>query len=402
MPRWICSRYNYQSQLDDDLNELMDDLRSMLLRGRYILTPEVETFESAFSQYVGSQYCIGVNTGTDALLLALLAAGIRPGEEVITQANTFHATVAAIVLAGAIPVLVDADDRTFLISEPALRAAVTSQTRVILPVHLYGKPTPMQDLLAFAQPRSIHVIEDAAQAHGAEIHGKRAGSFGVAGCFSFHPSKNLAAAGDAGAIVTDDPGLAQSLRQIRALGQQGQNHHVTVGYNSKMDAIQARVLFQKLRHLDVWNNSRRRIASLYREVLQGLPISFQGDDDNEQHAYHLFQIRVAERDQLLQYLIERGVDAVVRYPVPIHLQPAFARWGWKAGQFPVAERLCRELLCLPIRPDMTESDVGFVGGAVRSFYLGEHSATVIEMAQGPAAIEHHNTACTISSSKIGM
>ena len=363
-----CKRYNYPAQLQPGLDSLLADIKTMLLGGDYVLSEQVRTFEAAFANYSGTKFCRGVNCGTDALLVTLRAAGVGPGDEVITQANTFNATVAAIELAGATPVLVDPEETTFLMDARAVRAAITPRTRVLMPVHLYGKPTPMRDLLALACEKQLMVIEDAAQAHGARSDGRRVGTFGIAGCFSFHPSKNLAAAGDAGAIITNDSTLASRIDKVRALGQEAQNDHVTLGYNTKLDSLQARILSHKLVHLDEWNAQRRRVAALYREALQGLPVSFQRVDPDEEHVYHLFQIRSVRRDSLLAHLQKSGVDAVVRYPVPIHLQPAFRHRGWLSGDFPVAERLADELLCLPIRPDMTEADVDFVSGCVRSFF----------------------------------
>ena len=363
-----CTRYNYGAQFEPGFDTLLHDLAAMLLGGEYVLSSHVNDFQRHFARFIGSAHCLGVNCGTDALLLALRGLGIGPGDEVITQANTFHATVAAIELSGATPVLVDADAQSFLIDVPAVRAAVTARTRAVIPVHLFGKPTPMSELLALSRQHGLAVIEDAAQAHGARLHGERIGSFGAAGCFSFHPSKTLAAAGDAGAIVTDDAGLAGRIAQIRALGQRAQNDHVTVGYNSKMDSLQARILSHKLQRLDEWNAQRRRVARLYRDALGDLPLSFQREDPNEEHVYHLFQIRSAHRDDLLAYLKRHGVDAVVRYPVAIHLQPAFQHRGWHIGEFPVSEQLADELLCLPIRPDLTEGDVAFVSECVQSFF----------------------------------
>jgi dTDP-4-amino-4,6-dideoxygalactose transaminase len=239
-----------------------------------------------------------------------------------------------------------------------------------MPVHLYGKPTPMQSLVATAEQHSLHIVEDACQAHGAAINGRRVGTFGHIGCFSFHPSKNLAAAGDAGAVVTSDALLDERMRCQRELGQAGQNHHVMLGLNSKLDAIQARVLSWKLPHLDRWNASRRQVAAAYREQLAGLPLRFQSDGPGEDHVYHLFQVRTDRRDELLRHLTSNGVDAVVRYPEPIHLQEAFAEGGWRPGQFPVAEALAKELLCLPIRPHMTTSEITFVCDRVREFFGG--------------------------------
>lgn len=368
------ARYNYQHQFEDS-EELMFDLRRMLLEGHYVLSKEVSTFESAFAHYCGCSHAKGVNTGTDALVIALRALGIGNGDEVVAPANTFHATVAAIELAGAIPMLVDADEESFLMDESLLPASLRKRTRAIIPVHLFGKPAPMREVMSIAEKNGLLVIEDAAQAHGASIEGKRVGSWGIAGCFSFHPSKNLAAAGDGGAIVTGDENLARQLDLQRSLGQAAQNEHVVLGLNSKLDALQARILSWKLVRLDSWNESRARIAGWYRSELASLPVQFQRRDPVEVHVYHLFQIRTQRRDALLEFLRSRGVDAIVRYPMPIHLQPAFRKWGWQKGDYPVAERLADELLCLPIRPDMEEGEVGFVIDGVRAFF-GEYYSTL--------------------------
>ncbi len=367
------SRYNYRHQFEGS-DELIHDLKRMLLDGSYVLSEEVSAFESAFARYCGCRYATGVNTGTDALVIALRALGIGSGDEVIAPANTFHATVAAIELAGAKPVLADADQESFLIDQTEIAAAISKQTRAIIPVHLFGKPVPMHEVMEIAEKNQVLVLEDAAQAHGASIGGKRVGSWGVAGCFSFHPSKNLAAAGDGGAIVTSDGNLAKQLGLQRALGQTAQNVHVTVGLNSKLDALQARILNWKLRRLDSWNESRARIAGWYRSELRRVPVRFQRQDESEVHVYHLFQLRTERRDALLAFLRSRGIDAIVRYPVPIHLQPAFGKWGWQEGDYPVAERLSKELLCLPIRPDMEEGEVGFVIEGVLAFFGDHYSA----------------------------
>ncbi len=364
------ARYNYAAQLDGELDAVLDDIRTMLVEGRYLLCSEVREFERQFAEYVGASHARTVSTGTDAITIGLKALGIGRGDEVVTQANTFHATVAAIRLVDATPVLVDCDERSYLMDTRQLSDVITDRTVAVIPVHLYGKATPMQPLLELAERLSLPILEDAAQAHGAEWNGRRVGGIGTLGFFSFHPSKNLAAAGDGGAIVCRDARLDEAVRQNRELGQVGQNHHVRVGYHSKLDAIQARILSAKLRHLDAWNGERRRVARSYRAALEGLPIGFQAWDEGEQHVFHLFQVRTDRRDALLADLLEAGVDAVVRYPTPIHLQPAFADLGWRPGQFPVAERLARELLCLPIRPDMRESEVSYVADRVRRFFGG--------------------------------
>ncbi len=364
------SRYNYPHQLGEGVEELMEDFRRMLLGGHYILGEEVGAFEAQFAAYLGARHVRGVNTGTDALILALLALGVGVGDEVITQANTFNATVTAIRAVGATPVLVDADDHAFAISLEQLEDAVTERCRAIIPVHLYGKPAPMQPILELARSRGIAIVEDAAQAHGARLNGVRVGTLGDLGCFSFHPSKNLSAAGDGGAVATNDPDLEQQVAMRRVLGQRAQNQHVVFGLNSKLDAIQARILSHKLPRLDRWNEQRRHIAAMYRQRLNGLPLRFQSTSADEEHVYHLFQIRTDRRDGLLAELRSCGIDAVVRYPIPIHLQPAFDDLGWKPGQFPTSERLANELLCLPIRPDMTEAEVGLVVDYVHAFFSG--------------------------------
>ncbi|HEY7302843.1 MAG TPA: iron-containing alcohol dehydrogenase [Bryobacteraceae bacterium] len=379
------ARYNYAHQFPKT-DELLRELERMLVGGRYVLTAEVREFETAFARYCVCKHARGVNSGTDALLIALRAIGIQPGDRVITQANTFHATVAAIELAGAVPVLVDAKSDTFLIDEDQIPGAMTGRVKAIIPVHLYGKPTPMSRILALAGKNGITVLEDAAQAHGATIDGRRAGSFGAAGCFSFHPSKNLAAAGDGGAIVTNSDRIAEQVELLRSLGQERQNEHVLVGFNSKLDALQACILNWKLPYLDEWNRARRRVATWYRNQLANTPVYFQKEDAGEIHVYHLFQIGTRHRDALCAFLVSRGIDAVIRYPEPIHLQPAFRKWDWRTGAFPVAERLARELLCLPIRPDMEESDVAFVADNVRAFFEHEYRGIRVTEARPGAAV----------------
>lgn len=364
-------RYDYVNQLGPGLATLLRDIERMLQNGSYVLSSEVSEFEIAFARFNESKHVCGVNSGTDALILALHALDIGPGDEVITQANTFHATVAAICQVGATPVLVDAQPDSFLMNVDQIASVMTDSTKAIIPVHLFGKPTPMRELLVLAEKHGVYVVEDAAQAHGARLYGRRVGTFGTIGCFSFHPSKNLAAAGDAGAICTDDATLRERLDVLRSLGQSGQNHHICVGLNSKLDAIQARVLSEKLPRLDSWNAQRRDIATKYRNRLANLDLQFQSFDETEEHVYHLFQIRTSSRNGLLQHLNENGVDAVVRYPTPIHLQPAFSNQKWKPGQFPVAEALANELVCLPIRPSMSDAEIDYVTDQVRRFMGSE-------------------------------
>lgn len=362
------NRYNYPSQFGDELQSLLNMIGDDLVNGHYILTEAVESFETAFANYIGATCCVGTNSGTDALILALLALGIGPGDEVITQANTFYATVAAICFVGATPILVDAEPHAYLMDVGQVEPAITARTKAIIAVHLFGKCMPMTRLLALAEKYQLRVIEDAAQSHGARIDGRAAGHFGDIGCYSFHPSKNLAAAGDAGAIVTDDRHLAEQIKILRALGQSGQNRHVALGMNSKLDAIQARVLSAKLGRLDHWNDQRRAVAAHYISRLDGLPLSFQAPAEHQDHVYHLFQVRTEQRDALLAHLQSSGIDAVIRYPTPIHVQEAFAAFGWTAGDFPVAQALAAQTLCLPLRPDMNIDEVDLVCDCVRAFF----------------------------------
>lgn len=351
-----------------DTRDLRNSIWNLIETGKTVLGEKVEQFEQDFAAYVGTRFCRGVNSGLDALILSLRALEIGAGDEVITQANTFHATALAICAVGATPVLVDVDPATFQIDPAQLEQALSPATKAILPVHLYGQAAPMDEVMQLARSASLFVVEDAAQSHGATIRGRRVGSFGDMACFSFHPSKNLAAAGDAGAVCMGTASLDERVRALRWMGQQQQNVHQYLGMNSKLDALQALILSAKLPFLDAANQRRRETASIYRQRLRDLPVTFQQTLPEHESVYHLFQVRTERRDALLAHLIAHGVEAVVRYPTPIHLQPAFARFGWDTGDFPVAERLATELLCLPLRPDMTEEEIEWVITCVRTFF----------------------------------
>lgn len=363
-------RYNYPAQFPD-IDGLLESFREVLLDGRYILSPEVDAFESALADFVGTNHAVGVNSGTDAVILTLQALGVSPGDEVITVTNSFHATALAPVRVGAVPVLVDCDLDTMLMNPAQVEAAVTSRTRAVAVVHLFGQAVDMAPLLELCRRRGLFLIEDCAQAIGAVSGGQLVGSIGDAGCWSFAPSKNLAAAGDGGAITTNDRELDANLRRLRHFGQEGQNDHRVLGYNSRLDTLQALVLQQKLPMVRRWNRERVAIAELYRKRLSHLPITFQEGAAEGGHVYHLFQARVPSRDDLLEHLRSRGVDAIVRYPVPIHLQPAFESLGHKKGDLPNAEQLADETLCLPIRPDLPADSVAYICDSVESFF-SEH------------------------------
>jgi dTDP-4-amino-4,6-dideoxygalactose transaminase len=364
--KYAVERINSRFELSQILPTVLSEIEHALVTGEVILSAEVDRFERAFADYVGCTHALGVNSGTDALVLALQALDIGPGDEVITVANTFHATALAIARTGATPVFADARPDDYLMDVDALESLVTDRTRAILAVHLYGLPLDPAPVLDLCARRGLRLVEDCGQAVGAMVGGRRVGSIGDLGCFSFHPSKNLGAAGDGGMVTTDDDALADRIRGLRYFGQRHRKVHSELGWNTKLDTIQAIVLHHKLPCLDGWNKVRRERAERYRARLAGLPLGFQTATDD--HVFHLFQVETTERDALLAHLQERGIDAVVRYPVPLHRQPAFAFLGYRAGAFPVAERLAGSLLCLPIRPDLEDREMDVVVDAVRDFF----------------------------------
>jgi dTDP-4-amino-4,6-dideoxygalactose transaminase len=365
-PKVIVERMNSRFELTRILSPVMSEIEAALLSGAVILSAEVDRFERAFADYIGCDHALGVNSGTDALVLAMHALDIGPGDEVITVANTFHATVLAIARTGATPVLADARPDDYLMTVDDLEALVTVRTRAIVAVHLYGLPLDLAPVAALCERRGLRLVEDCGQAVGAMIEGRRVGSIGDVGCFSFHPSKNLGAAGDAGMVTTSSTEIADRVRSLRYFGQRERKVHSELGYNTKLDALQAIVLQHKLPLLDGWNKVRRERAERYRSRLRDLPVSFQTPTGD--HVYHLFQVDTPDRDALRAHLVARGIDAVVRYPVPIHRQPAFEYLGHRAGAFPVAERLAGSLLCLPIRPDLDDLEMDLVVDAVRDFF----------------------------------
>jgi dTDP-4-amino-4,6-dideoxygalactose transaminase len=327
----------------------------VLRSGRYVLGPEVAAFEDEFARYTASKHAVGVNTGTSAIHLALLALGVGQGDEVITVPFTFVATVAAVLYCGARPVLVDVTPHTLTMDPDLLDKAITPRTRAIVPVHLYGHPAAMDPILEVAARHGVPVVEDAAQAHGATYKGRPAGSMGVAGCFSFYPGKNLGAAGEGGAIVTTDDGVAARARLLRDWGARHKYDHQLVGFNYRLDELQAAVLRVKLGHLEEWTEARRVHARAYRDELEGVegaPVPV-GEEAHSRHVYHVFAVRSPRRDALRLALGEQGVDTGVHYPTPVHLQPGYAHLGYRRGDFPVSERAATEVLSLPIFPELT-------------------------------------------------
>jgi dTDP-4-amino-4,6-dideoxygalactose transaminase len=326
----------------------------VLASGQYVLGEEVSAFEAEFAAYCGADHAIAVNTGTSALHLALLAAGVGPGDEVITVPFTFVASASSVWMTGAKPVFVDVDPISFMMDPAKLEAAITPQTKAILPVHLYGQMADMDAIMEIARRYGIPVIEDACQAHGAEYYGERAGSIGLSGCFSFYPGKNLGACGEGGMVVTSDPEQARRMRMLRDWGQEQRYHHVVKGFNYRMDALQGAILRVKLRHLDAWTDTRRAIAARYSSLLQNsrvvqAPVELEG----RKHVYHIYAVRTQDRERLRRDLDAVGVPTGLHYPIPVHLQPAYADLGYKAGDFPESEEAARDVLSLPIHPDMT-------------------------------------------------
>jgi dTDP-4-amino-4,6-dideoxygalactose transaminase len=320
---------------------------------QFTLGSEVAAFEEEFAAYSGAKIGIGVNTGTSALHLALLAAGVGPGDEVITVPFTFVATVAAIHYTGATPVFVDVDPKTFTMDPAGLEAAITKKTKAIIPVHLYGQVADMDPILAIAKKHGLIVIEDACQAHGAEYKGRRAGSIGDMGAFSFYPGKNLGAYGEGGMVTTSNPEFARSIRMLRDWGSEKKYHHILKGYNYRLEGIQGAVLRVKLRHLEKWTEARRAAAAYYDKALAGSGIETPFARGDSRHVYHVYAVRTSERVKWQEFLTARAIQSGIHYPIPVHLQEAYASPRYKAGDFPHSEKAAAEVLSLPMFPELT-------------------------------------------------
>jgi dTDP-4-amino-4,6-dideoxygalactose transaminase len=354
--------------------ELKPVLEEIMANGAFIGGPQVAAFENEFAAFCGVRHCVGLSSGTDALRFALIAAGVGPGDEVITVPNTFIATTEAIAQAGATPVFVDIDPNTCCIDIEQIQHRITPMTRAVVPVHLYGQSADMDPVLQIARQHQLVVIEDACQAHGALYKGRLAGSMGIAGCFSFYPGKNLGAFGDAGAVVTDDDKLAQTMRMLREHGQSRKYYHDMEGYTGRLDAIQAAVLRIKLRRLADWNRARRNHAARYNELLSDIPgVAAVQEAEFAQSVYHLFVILVADRDGLQAYLAERGVGTGLHYPLPLHLQKAYTRMGLKKGDFPVSEGIAERLLSLPMYAELTPEQVEYVVACIKDYFNGHRA-----------------------------
>lgn len=342
--------------------EVLTAVEQVLESGRFVLGPEVSNFESEFAAYCGTRACVGVNTGTSAIHLALLALGIGPGDEVITVPFTFVATAAAIRYTGARPVFVDVDPSTLTMDPAQLERVLTPRTRAIVPVHLYGRPAEMDPILAFASNHGLRVVEDACQAHGAEYRGRRVGSLGDLGCFSFYPGKNLGAYGEGGAVTTDDPELERTIRMLRDWGAEHKYDHRLQGYNYRLEELQAAILRVKLRQLESWTEARREAASAYDERLSRGRLAACAD----RHVYHIYAIRAASREMLQARLEKAGIHTGIHYPIPVHLQKAHADLGHGVGDFPNSEAAASEVLSLPMFPELTTAQIERVCGEIES------------------------------------
>lgn len=359
--------FSLKRQVRDIDRQIFAAVNSVLKSGNFILGKNVSCFEKEFARSMGSRFAVGVASGTDALFLALTALGIGKGDEVITVPNTAVATVAAIQQAGASPVFVDVGE-DYLIDVRKIEKAISRKTRVIIPVHLYGCMADMDSITAIAKQRKLSVIEDAAQAHGARLKGRNAGTWGAAGCFSFYPTKNLGAYGDGGAITTAHKRLYQKLLLLRNYGWKKRYISHVRGYNSRLDELQAAILLVKLRHLGTWNARRNYLASLYIKHISPQCLSLPKPHGAGERVFHLFVIKSASRDRLRKYLKEHGVYTAVQYPLPVHLQKAFKDLGYKRGDFPVAERNAQQIISLPLYPELTDREVLYVSRKINEFY----------------------------------
>jgi Predicted pyridoxal phosphate-dependent enzyme apparently involved in regulation of cell wall biogenesis len=334
----------------------------------FCLGPDVVQFEKDFAKYIGTEHCVAYNSGTSALHIAMMLLGVGPGDEVITTPMTFVATSWAISYVGAKPVYVDIEDATFNLDPAKIEAAITSRTKAIMPVHLYGHPFDLDPVLAIAKKHNLPVVEDTAQSHGAKYKGKTVGTFGDISCFSFYPGKNLGAAGEGGALLTNNAAFAARARSLREHGSTVRYYHDEVGFNYRMEGIQGAVLGVKLKYLSKWTAERRRVAHRYHELLADTPLQLPREADYAESAYHLYVVRHPRRDELKKHLEENKVGCALHYPLPLHLQKCYASLGHKAGDFPVTEKAARECLSLPIYPELTDAQIQRVVEVIKQFF----------------------------------
>lgn len=354
--------FTLKKQYEEIKSELKGPIEKVMREGSFILGEDVGLFEKEFSEYCGVKYAIGVNSGTDALFLASLACGIGKDDEVITPAYTYIATSLGISMALAKPVFVDTEEKTYCIDVSKIEKAITKKTKAILLVHLYGHPCDMDSIIDIAKKYKLKVIEDCAQAHGALYNNKKVGSFGDAACFSFYPTKNLGAFGDGGMVVTNSEEVRDRMALLHDYGRKGRYEHIIKGYNSRLDTLQAAILRVKLKHLDGWNESRRKNAALYTKLFKEskLDIILPVEAPYAKHVYHQYTIRVKSRKDIMEKLANRSVRTLIHYPIPVHLQECYKELGYKKGDFPVAEKCCEGIMSLPMYPELTEEEIRYV------------------------------------------
>ncbi len=356
--------FDLKAQYAELRGEICAAIDRVCQNASFILGEEVTRFEESFASYCERKHCVALNSGTSALHLALLSAGVGPGDEVITTANTFIATAEAISYTGATPVFTDIDPATANLDPALIAGAITSRTKAIIPVHLYGRPADLDTILGIAKRHKLVVIEDACQAHGARYCGKRVGGFGYAAAFSFYPGKNLGAYGEGGALTTNDDTVAQFAREMRSHGESKRYFHDHIGYNYRMDGFQGAVLSVKLKYLDRWTAERQEFARLYLERLAGSKVRIPRDRPECESVYHLFTPWVQNRDAVREEIARRGVQTAVHYPVPVHLQKAYAYLGYKPGSLPHTEKACAEVISMPLFPEMSREQVLYAADAL--------------------------------------
>jgi len=349
-----------KAQYREISDEVHVALERVMENSDFVLGPSVRDFEARFACHHGAKHCVAVSSGTSALHVALLAMGIRPGDEVIVPVNTFIATAEAVSHCGAKPVFVDVSDQDYCVDPDRIASAINSRTKAIIPVHLYGQPAELDQIASIASRHGLTVLEDCAQAHDAEYKGRKVGTFGRAGAFSFYPGKNLGAYGEGGAVITNDSSLAERMRMLRDHGSARKYYHDFVGYNYRMEGFQGAVLSVKMKYIVAWTEQRRRVAAQYRKVLSGLPLILPFDKPDVRHVYHLFVVRVKDRARIATALKERGVATGIHYPIPLHLTGAYAGYSDRGG-FPIAERLADEILSLPMYPELTDEMIQYIG-----------------------------------------
>ena len=359
---------NLQAQYESLKSELLPAVEKSLASGHYVLGPNVAALEQEVAAYTTAKFGVGVNSGSDALTLALRALDIGPGDEVITTPFTYIAPAESIYQVGAKIVFADIHPRTFNLDSAAVAKKISPKTKAIIPVHLFGQAAPLDELFALAKPRGIHLVEDCAQAIGATYKGRPVGSHGALGCFSFYPTKNLGADGDGGMVVTSDEALAKKLKMLRVHGIERRYFHDLHGYNSRLDELQAAILRVKLPHLKSWNARRAEIAAAYTRGLQGLQLDFPVTADGNSHIFHVYALLTQRRDALHKYLADHGVPTLIYYPQPLHLQKLYETHGWQRGDFPVAEKISELILPLPMYPELKDEHIAHVVATIRGFF----------------------------------